>query len=62
MKNPSDSNSKWNETKGKLKQQFVLLTTNMPLSAKIDSEEILTKLQNKLGKTKEELAAIIAAP
>ncbi len=50
----------WNEQKGKLKQKFAALTDNdlMFTSGKMD--EMLGKLQIKLGKTKEELRMIIA--
>lgn len=51
----------WNETKGKLKQQFALLTDNDLMFADGKKDEMLGKIQIKLGKTKEELHAIIAA-
>ncbi|HTF02706.1 MAG TPA: CsbD family protein [Bacteroidia bacterium] len=51
----------WNETKGKLKQKFAVLTDNDLLFAEGTKDEMLGKLQIKLGKSKEELAAIIAA-
>ncbi len=49
----------WNETKGKLKQKLVLLTDNDLLLADGKHDMMLTKLQDKLGKTKEELQKII---
>ena len=49
----------WNEMKGKLKQQFADLTDNDLMYAEGQKEEMLGKLQNKLGKTKEELFKII---
>jgi uncharacterized protein YjbJ (UPF0337 family) len=49
----------WKEQKGKLKQKFAALTENDLLFAKGKKEEMLDKLQAKLGKTKEELNGII---
>jgi uncharacterized protein YjbJ (UPF0337 family) len=51
----------WNEQKGKLKQRFAILTDNDLLFLEGKKEEMLGRLQVKLGKTKEELTAIIAA-
>ena len=51
----------WNEQKGKLKQKFAVLTDNDLLFEEGKKEEMLGKLQVKLGKTKAELSAIIAA-
>jgi uncharacterized protein YjbJ (UPF0337 family) len=50
----------WNETKGKLKQKFAILTDNDVLLLEGKKEEMLGKLQIKLGKTKEELQKIIS--
>jgi uncharacterized protein YjbJ (UPF0337 family) len=49
----------WNEQKGKLMQKFAILTENDLMFAKGKKEEMLGKLQIKLGKTKEELYKII---
>jgi len=49
----------WNEQKGKLKQKFASLTDNDLLFEEGKKEEMLGKLQIKLGKTKEELHLII---
>jgi uncharacterized protein YjbJ (UPF0337 family) len=49
----------WNEQKGKLKQKFATLTDNDLLFADGMKDEMLGKLQVKLGKTKEELHKII---
>jgi uncharacterized protein YjbJ (UPF0337 family) len=51
----------WDEQKGKLKQKFAALTDNDLMFAKDKKEEMLGKLQIKLGKTKEELYKIISA-
>jgi uncharacterized protein YjbJ (UPF0337 family) len=50
----------WNEIAGKLKQQFANLTDNDLLLKKGKEKEVLGRLQNKLGKTKEELRKIIS--
>jgi uncharacterized protein YjbJ (UPF0337 family) len=51
----------WNEQKGKLKQKFASLTDNDLLFVEGKKDEMLGRLQIKLGKTKEELHAIISA-
>ncbi|SHG52096.1 CsbD-like [Flavobacterium fluvii] len=51
----------WEEQKSKLKQKFAALTDNDLLFVKGKKEEMLGKLQKKLGKTKEELFKIIGA-
>jgi uncharacterized protein YjbJ (UPF0337 family) len=50
----------WNELAGKLKQQFANLTDDDLLFEKGKDEELLGRLQNKLGKTKEEIHKIIS--
>ena len=45
----------WNETAGKLKQQYANLTDNDLIFQKGKEEELLGRLQAKVGKTKEEL-------
>lgn len=52
---------KWNEQKGKLKQKFATLTDDDLKFDEGKKDEMLGKLQVKLGKTKEELQGIIAA-
>jgi uncharacterized protein YjbJ (UPF0337 family) len=49
----------WNETAGKLKQQFANLTDNDLLFKEGKEEELLGRLQKKLGKTKDEIKALI---
>lgn len=51
----------WNKTKGKLKQKFALLTDDDLMLAEGRKDELLGRLQIKLGKTREELQKIIAA-
>ena len=50
----------WNEIAGKLKQQFANLTDDDLLYQKGKEEELLGRLQNKLGKTKEDIHKIIS--
>lgn len=49
----------WEEQKGKLKQKFAKLTDNDLLFIDGKKEEMMGKLQIKLGKTKEELLTIL---
>ncbi len=51
----------WNEQKGKLKQKFAELTDDDLLYAEGKKDEMLGKLQIKLGKSKEELDEIISS-
>ena len=50
----------WNEAAGKLKQQFANLTDDDLLFQKGKEEELSGSLENKLGKTKEELRKMIS--
>jgi uncharacterized protein YjbJ (UPF0337 family) len=61
MENSSELKGNWNETKGKLKQKFALLTDNDLLLLEGKQDEMLGRLQIKLGKTKKELQTIISA-
>src|SRR5659263_583881 len=49
----------WNEQKGKLKQQFAVLTDNDLMFEEGKKDEMFGKLQITLGKTKEELRKLI---
>ena len=49
----------WNELKGKLKQKFAVLTDNDLMYEEGQRDEMLGKLQIKLGKTKEELTKLL---
>jgi uncharacterized protein YjbJ (UPF0337 family) len=51
----------WNEQKGKLKQKFAVLTDNDLMFEEGKRDEMLGKLQIKLGKSKEELDKILSA-
>jgi uncharacterized protein YjbJ (UPF0337 family) len=61
MTNITELQGNWMEQKGKLKQKFAILTDNDLMFAGGKKDEMLGILQIKLGKTKEELQAIIAA-
>jgi uncharacterized protein YjbJ (UPF0337 family) len=60
MKNLTELKGNWNETKGKLKQKFAMLTDDDLLFADGKQNEMIGRLQIKLGKTKEELHQLIS--
>jgi uncharacterized protein YjbJ (UPF0337 family) len=60
MKNTTELKGDWNEMKGKLKQKFAMLTDSDVLFVEGKKDEMLGRLQVKLGKTKEEVQKIIA--
>jgi len=45
----------WNEVKGKLKQKYADLTDNDLMFAEGKEDELLGRLQRRLGKTKDEI-------
>ena len=49
----------WNEVKGKLKQKYGQLTDDDLTFAEGKDDELLGRLQKRLGKTKEEIRAEI---
>ena len=59
MKVLIEVNRKPEEPKGKLKKKFALLNEDDLLSSEGKQEELLGRLQIKLGKTKEEIFRII---
>jgi uncharacterized protein YjbJ (UPF0337 family) len=59
--NTTELNGNWNEQKGKLKQKFASLTDNDLLFIEGKKDEMLGRLQVKLGKTKDELHKLIEA-
>ncbi|HYM94745.1 MAG TPA: CsbD family protein [Chitinophagaceae bacterium] len=61
MTNITEVKGTWNEQKGKLKQKFATLTDNDLMFDEGKKDEMLGKLQVKLGKTREELNKIIDA-
>ncbi len=58
--NTTEVKGNWHEQKGKLKQKFAQLTDNDLMFAEGKKEEMMGKLQVKLGKTKEELHEILS--
>ena len=60
MKNTTELKGNWNESKGKLKQKFAMLTDDDLLLEEGKQDELLGRLQVKLGKTKEEIHKLIA--
>lgn len=50
----------WSELKGKLKQKFAILTDDDVLLQEGKEDELYGRLQQKLGKTKEELHTLIS--
>ncbi|MBI3520878.1 MAG: CsbD family protein [Bacteroidetes bacterium] len=58
--NTTELKGNWNEIKGKLKQKFAILTDKDLLLAEGKQDELIGRLQIKLGKTKEEMHKIIS--
>ena len=56
--NASRAQGNWEEQKSGLKEKFAALTDTDLLFVKGKKEEMITKLQIKLGKTREELIKI----
>lgn len=56
-----ETEDNWNETKAKLKQKFAKLTNNDLMLLNGKKEELIARLQIKLGKTKEEIQNIISS-
>jgi uncharacterized protein YjbJ (UPF0337 family) len=61
MTNFTELKGNWNEQKGKLKQKFAVLTDDDLMFAEGKMDEMLGRLQIKLGKTKAQLHEIIEA-
>ena len=59
--NTPEIKENWEEQKSKLKQKFAILLENDFLFDEGKKEEMLGKLQIKLGKSREELQKIIEA-
>lgn len=58
--NTTELKGEWNEAKGKLKQKFATLTDNDVLWIEGKHDEMIGRLQIKLGKTKEEIQKLLA--
>ncbi len=50
----------WNETKGKLKEKYAALTDDDLLFEEGKEDELLGRLQKKVGQTKEDIRQAIA--
>ena len=59
MTNNIELKGNWNEQKGRLKQKFAILTDNDLLFADGKKDEMIGRLQIKLGKSKDELEKLI---
>ena len=60
MNNLTKLRGNWNEIKGKLKQKFGMLTDSDLLFTEGKQDEMLGRLQTKLGRTKAEVRKIIS--
>ena len=60
MKNLTQLKGNWNETKGKLKQKFAILTDDDLLLVDGKQDEMIGRLQVRLGKTKEAVQKLIS--
>ena len=58
--NTTGLKGEWNELKGKLKQKYATLTDNDFMFEEGKKDEMLGKIQTKLGKTKDEWDKIVA--
>jgi len=58
--NTTEVKGNWEEQKGKLKQKFATLTDNDLMFAEGKKDEMMGKLQIKLGKSKEQLHELIS--
>lgn len=61
MINTTELKGNWNEIKGKLKQQYASLTDDDLLLEEGREDEMLGKLQQKLGKSIKELDEIFSS-
>ena len=57
--NTTEMKGNWNEQKAKLMKKFAILTDNDLMYEEGKQDEMMAKLQIKLGQTKEQLHAII---
>lgn len=57
--NKLDIQGNWNEKKGKIKQEYGMLTDDDLAFSEGKEDELVGRLQKKLGKTKEEVRDII---
>ena len=59
--NETEVRGTWQEQKGRLKRKFAILTDNDMFFEEGKRDEMMGKLQIRLGKTKEEIQKILAA-
>ena len=57
--NTTDLKGKWNETKGILKQKYAELTDDDLLYVEGKEDELYGRIQQKVGKSKEEIKKMI---
>jgi uncharacterized protein YjbJ (UPF0337 family) len=57
--NSTEIKGRWGEIKGKLKQKYASLTDDDLMYTEGKEEELISRLQKKLGKSKEEVEDII---
>lgn len=60
MTNLTEIKGNWLAIKGKLKQKFAILTDSDLLMVEGKQDELLGRLQERLGKTKEEMHKLIS--
>lgn len=60
MENKTELKGNWNELKGILKQKFAMLTDNDLLLEEGKQDEMLGRIQIKLGKSKAEIQKLIS--
>lgn len=60
MENLTELKGDWKQKVAKLKQKFAMLTDDDVMLAEGKQDELLGRLQTKLGKTKEEIHKIIS--
>ncbi len=60
MTNLTELKGNWKETKGKLKQKFATLTDDDLLLVEGKQDEMIGKIQARLGKTKEDIHKLIS--
>jgi len=60
MEKLTEVKANWTETKRKLKQKFAMLTDSDLLLVEGNQDEMFSRLQIKLGRTKEEIINLIS--
>ena len=60
MKNSQELRKNWHDTKEKLKKKFTKITDNDLYFAEGQQDDVVKKLQLKLGKSKDEILKIIS--